>query len=1061
MENLFKTINENIKKGTNLLIITSRFSLKAFYKLLPILEQCSSIKIILNDPKILEKNKHDDIPSYEINLIETNFLTSEFELNLKEDLLDPYKAQVVKNFIQEHVEIKIVREEWRMSGILFLNQENQKHIAYLDQINLNTLGLTNKTPSQKPYVGSDKGFINYVKGEFERYWLSQELSIDYKKQFIKKLAEIFESKTPKFLYLFSLMHIFSRNLKEYQNGSIQKITDYKQTQIYQSLYDFQRVAVEAVIEKINLYNGCILADAVGLGKTYEALAVIKYFELQGKNTLVLTPKKLGVNWDRFNKNYANNIFQGKERFHYQILNHTDLTRTKGESYGIDLAKHAWGNYDLVVIDESHNFRNRSWTNEMEGEVKNKGQRYDFLMEKIIKEGRKTSVLLLSATPVNNRMQDISNQISLITSDQDNYFHSSHQIKSTKQVCNYAEKQARKWADMDEKNRTSEEFQKMIGLQFRKLVDLVSIARSRKQVQQNYQADHLSFAERLQPISLKPNIDTESNQNNISDLNDDLKKLYFAAYKIWNYILDEHLEFYEKEYRQKNNLSGQIKNFRSIEEVGPLMRTNILKRFESSVYAFQITINKIKDFTINYYNTILQTKEILKPEFNNLASYEEQEEDNLDEIKNNWINVKKEHVDLVKLKYELEHDIKLLEKITSYFSQIDNKRDNKLKEVIDVINKKINNPFNGNNQKLIVFTSFVDTAQYLYQNLKNVFAKQGIYCGIVTGEAAYSNHPELSEERKVNIDDLLTYFSPKSKNLKQKTYLKQNVKFDILIATDCISEGQDLQDCDFLINYDIHWNPVRIIQRFGRIDRLESSNKKIQMVNVWPNVELDAYIKLEPKIESKMKKVGAGGTNDFEEESLKKQLSKLDEKDVDLDEIQGQNSFSHLTLSEFTSDLKMNLVRNSKSLTNQPSGIYAIAKADQYFEPGIIFLFKLNPKIQVDNNNQINPYYLIYVNENNEIKFNYNQAFEILNVYKAIANNQDKTQASLIDQFNQETNFGQNMDKYQKALSKALEETISTNNKEDVENFLMGAVSQNDHSINENDYELISFLIIKE
>ena len=1059
MKNLFAMINDNIEAGTNLFIVTKRLSLKAFYQLLPAFQKCHSIKIIFNDPQVDEQTQPAKALSYEINQVQANLLTHEFELNLKQDLLDPYKAQVIKKFIEDHVEIRVSQKTWSFSCLLFISKTKQASIAYCDEINLNSLGLTEKPSDQAPFANNDKNFIKYSKTQFEKYWLSQELTRDFKDQLLQKLADLFENKTPEFLYNFSLMHIFSNRLKEYENGSVQRISNYKESQIYRTLYDFQKTAVEAIIEKINLHNGCILADAVGLGKTYEALAVIKYFELQGKNTLVLTPKKLHVNWERFNKNYENNLFQGKEKFNYQILNHTDLTRTKGYSDGLDLSKHVWSNYDLVVIDESHNFRNRSLIGESQEEAKIKNQRYDFLLKKVIQEGRQTAVLLLSATPVNNRMQDISNQISLITADQDDFFSQDYQIKSVKNVCTRAENQAQKWTQLNKRNRTSEEFQKMIGLEFRKLVDLISIARSRKQVQQNYQADHLFFPERLQPIALKPNIDTENEENNISTLNDELKKLYFSAYKIWDYILDEHLEYYQEKYRQEKNLGEWFKNFRSLEQVGPLMRTNVLKRFESSIHAFKITIKKIKTACIERYEEIFK-KKTADLESNWEEADWEDEEDVSELIASNWIKAKREHVDLHKMKFELEHDIQILDNIIAIFEPIDASRDQKLKEVIQIIKQKINNPFNEQNKKVIVFTSFVDTAKYLYENIKQIFLKDKIYCGLVTGDDVASNHPDLAKQGKIDIDDLLTYFSPRSKNLASRNF-KQNITFEILIATDCISEGQDLQDCDFLINYDIHWNPVRIIQRFGRIDRIKSPNKQIQMVNVWPNVELDAYIKLEPKIESKMQKVGAAGTKDFEEESLKNQLSQLDQKELDLDNIQGENSFTHLTLSEFSTDLKTSLGKQATTLINQPRGIFALAKANEQFVPGIIFLFRLNPDIKFENNNPLNPYYLIYIDQKNVIRWNHNQATEILNIYKAIASNQKTVSTQLVEQFNNETNFGQNMESYQRALNKALEAITSKSKNEEAEAFLMGISTENEQMPAANDYQLISFLIIKE
>ena len=1043
---LEQIIINNAKPNSDFYAIISKFSLKAFYQLLPHLQPCRAIKIIINNPQIPTQTEHQETPSYKINEIETQLLTSAFELQLKNDLLDFYKAKAVKNFIEQKVEIKITRESQSFNFIV-VNQTLIQHVAFLTMQSL--------ASNDFPPVVTDNPSINWHKQRFQNFWLSNELTKDYTQHYLDKLEQIFEMKHPQMLYHFSLMHIFANRLKDYQNSAMLKVSNYQDSLIYQQLYRFQRNAVHEIIEKINKHNGCILADAVGLGKTYEALAVIKYFELERKNVLVLCPKKLSVNWRRFNSQHKNNPFLADGKFNYDVLNHTDLGRTGGESHGIDLSKHIWSNYDLVVIDESHNFRNRSLDQEnyREGE-KIKSQRYDKLMRQVILNGRKTAVLLLTATPVNNRMQDISNQISLITGDQDDFFNNpEYQIKSVRRVCYEAEQQAQKWNELSQTERTTETFQKMVGFKFRNLVDLVTIARSRRQIKQNYKMDNLTFPERLKPIELKPEIDTQGSIEDITHLNQNLKGLCFAAYKVWDYIKDERLEYYEGQYRLIKKLSERVGNFRGRENVAALMRTNILKRFESSVHAFKLTINKILASSKERRNSLEASGSTATL---NLEDDIEDERD-FELMLNNWIDVPIKDLDISKLKAELDHDIKLLEAICAKFSPIDYNRDAKLRDVTNVIRQKIQKPLNANNQKVIIFTSFIDTAQYIYEYLKEQLVRVGIYCGLVTGETATSNHPQL-EKSKLEIDDLLTYFSPGSKAIGKRG-LDTTIKLDVLVATDCISEGQDLQDCDFVINYDIHWNPVRIIQRAGRIDRLQSPNRTIQIVNVWPNVELDKYIKLEPKIAAKLQKVAAAGAKDFEEESLKHQLEQLNQGSVDLEDIKGELSFASLTLSEFTSDLKLGLSNNRK-LTGQPSGIFAIAKANATLTPGIIFLFKLTRTAQPSDENQINPYYLVYTDSDHNIKFNYTQASEILNIYKAIGMSQTALQTEQIAQFNHETNYGQDMQTYQLALNKALDSIRKVEQQTNLDK-LFDSNSSFSAQTSADDYELISFLIIKD
>ena len=1051
MKTLEEILINNLQEGCDLNIITPIFSLNAFYHLYTHLKKCRSIKILLNEKELFNKNKSSEV-SYDLNNSNSRLLTHEKETGVvKDKFLDPYKAKIINDFIEKHVEIKVARKLDRHNLISF--SSNYGLVEYFDDISLKSLS------SSGCYYSSDKYKYIYHQKIFEESWLSNDLSKNFNKEFSSSLKSVSDDKTPELLYYFSLMHIFSNRLKEFELKVFNSIKNYKESLIYKQLYDFQRNAVHAIIDKINKFNGCILADAVGLGKTYEALAVIKYFELQYKKVLVLTPKRLRANWSRFNSNNINNPFIS-EKFNYQILNHSDLSRIKGKSGDVELSQHAWHDYDLVVIDESHNFRNRNWNeNDEEDELENiKKSRYQKLLNDVIIKGRNTAVLLLSATPVNNRMQDINNQICLITKDQDDFFEENFDIKSVQRVCAYAERKSNEWATLPINKRTNEEFKKMIGLDFRKLVDLITIARSKKQILNGYKNNNIVFPKRLEPISIKPeSIDTQTKKGHIVSLNAKLKdNLKFAAYMITSYIKDECHYKYAELYK-KNNKSANI-SLKARDNIKPLMTINLLKRFESSVHSFLLTAQRVLKTSNKMYHDLLKNSYFFDK--NNAINEDDIEDENdLEYIfESNSINIKLEDIDKSRLINDLKNDVHELTEIVNEFKDITPDRDQKLKHVIELINSKIQNPINNNNFKVIIFTSFADTASYLYDYINKFFLSKNFYSVLITGTTNKTNHPLLLNSKN-DIDDLLTYFSPKSKNLSKKTRLNQDVKIDILIATDCVSEGQDLQDCDFLINYDIHWNPVKIIQRFGRIDRIGSENKQIQSVNIWPVDELDQYINLEPRIASKLKKISHTGTNDFEfeQENLKNQLEKIDSKDIDLEDIRGETSFYNLSLSEFTTDLKRYLEEKNNQLVKLPTNIYAIAKATHEFKAGIIFLLKMNNSS--DNNNQINPYYLIYLDKNNKIIFNYTDVTDILNIYKSIAASQNTIQHLQVEAFNKETDFGKKMLDYEEALKTALEAIQSNNNENNFNNLFESNKSFSKTNI--YNYELISFLVIKD
>ena len=1060
MSRIFDFLKENIKKGSNIKIVTEKITLRAFYKLIDILNQCNSVKILLISNSFAKEDLNvQSSRIYEINKEAREMMTNSYELKLKNDLNDFYFSKQVVNLIKNKVEIKFIHN-FKSKFILIDN--NFTLINDIFELSMNTI---DDIQSNDFYV-IDEPIHDETKYRsrldvFERAWNSVENSKDIKNKIINKLESLYSDKTPYEIYQYTNAHLNEKSIFNNSfNSNVKERDDFKQTQIYQSLFDFQKHAVESIIDKINKFNGCILADAVGLGKTYEALAVIKYYELQGKRVLVLPPKRLENNWKIFNSNYESNPLL-EDNFNYKIIAHTDLSRQKGKtSAGDDLSQINWDNYDLIVIDESHNFRNDNWS-KTNNDWKNK--RYKKLMDEIILSGRTTNVLLLSATPVNNRMEDINSQIKIITRNKDDVFYEEG-IKSIERICKIAERKSNDWTELNEKERTVEKFQDMIGSEFRKLIDLITISRSRKQIKENYLNKDLNFPNRKKPISKRPNIDKLNEIGNIKTLNNELLNLNFACYKPADFILEDNIEEYEKEYgwRLKNTNSKLSIKDRENNSIA-LMKINLLKRFESSIHSFCLTIEKI----LNKSKSILEL--LSKPSTNNINEFDELEEfDDEDEegFVFNKVKIQSNHLDILKFRQELEEDIESLNNIYLNYKKIDYSRDEKIDTLIKVIENKINNPINDNNYKVMIFTSYIDTAKYLYDFVSNYFVGNNIYSALITGKSIETNSIELKNQ-SLTHNDILTYFSPVSKSLDKNKKLNPNVKIDILIATDCISEGQNLQDCDYLINYDIHWNPVRLIQRFGRIDRIGSKNDSIQMINFWPNIDIEEYIRLESRVKAKMHKVSQASTFDenilqelnYEDKVKLKQLETIDKENIDIEDIKENISFSNMTFSEYSTDLKiyLNDEKNIKKITNQPEGIFAIARKNENVEEGVIFLFKSVSQTK-NENNQFDPYYLIFINKNGEVKYSYSSTAKILSLYKSLTKDQKELNYDLIDKFNQKTNYGQDMSEYVELLNKSImlmnEKEISNEIIDFFDPTKIGSINSN------NNYVLVSFLIIE-
>ncbi|WP_198945406.1 DEAD/DEAH box helicase [Methanobrevibacter sp. 87.7] len=810
------------------------------------------------------------------------------------------------------------------------------------------------------------------------------------------------------------------------------------------------------------------ADSVGLGKTFTALAVIKYYESRNDRVLVLTPKKLRDNWIIYTQNDKRNIFS-EDRFNYDVLNHTDLSRDGGKSGDIDLKTINWGNYDLVVIDESHNFRNNPAVNDRE-------TRYQKLMNQIIKGGHKTRLLMLSATPVNNKMTDLKNQIAFITEGND-YALKDFGIDSISNTLRKAQRVFNTLSKMSEEEKTKGDFLGYFDLDYFKLLDTLTIARSRKHIEKYYNLNEVGqFPKRLEPINVKSEIDIEDSFLKLSEINDEISNLNLGIYSPIKYVYPNLREVYENKYDMEvKSGKGHFKQRDREDNVVSLMRVNLLKRMESSIESFRLSISRLLE-NINNTLELIDNGEFYNQNIDiNLIDPEEDEYDDM--IFGNNVKVLLQDMDLVKWKEDLNWDKDILINLLNESNKIIPDRDAKLHDLKSKIVEKVNNPINKGNKKVIVFTAFADTAKYLYENIsKWALNDLGLHSALITGSNSNKTTLKKYVTNSKDINDILINFSPISKE-RNHIYPESDEEIDILICTDCISEGQNLQDCDYLINYDIHWNPVRIIQRFGRIDRIGSCNNKIQLVNFWPNMELDEYINLESRVKNKMTMVNISATGEENVISKKQsmndldyrriQLQELQERVIDLEDISNSISITDLNFNDFKVELMNYLKENEQELEKSPKGIYAIINIfddliDE-IEPGVIFLLKQTSGItEVKERNPLSPYYLIYINENGEVKLNYTKSKKIMDYYKKLCLSKNKVLQDLVKEFELETDDGKDMTNYSSLLSESIENILGVKQEVGVKSlFSKGGTVNVKQDINGlEEFELITFLIIK-
>lgn len=900
---------------------------------------------------------------------------------------------------------------------------------------------------------------------FEAQWAGLAPTPISTSRLLAQLRAIAEEKPPYQIYVQMLHHLFAARGDELdEDRVVNAATGIKGTLVWQKLYRFQRDGVIGAIDKLNRFGGCIIADSVGLGKTFEALAIIKYHELRNDRVLVLCPKRLRDNWTLYRSNDRRNIL-ARDRFNYDVLNHTDLSRDAGHSGDIDLSHVNWGNYDLIVIDESHNFRNKK-TPRAGSET-----RYDRLMRRIIREGVKTRVLMLSATPVNNRLADLRNQIAFATEGDDQAL-LEHGITSIDSTTRLAQKQFNRWLDLDEGDKTPARLVEMLGFDYFTLLDLLTIARSRRHIEKYYGTSETGkFPERLKPINIKPDVDLSGGFRSIREINLEIRRLNLAAYAPLRYVLPHKQDAYDAKYGTE--IHGGKGFFRQVdreESLIHLLRVNVLKRMESAVSSFALTLRRqLEDVEATLARIENQVIDIEELDISDVDIEDSAFESLLVGRK---VKVLLADVDCIRWKQDLIEDRNRLATLLSAAEQVSAARDAKLQALQQVIEHKCTNPINLGNRKVIVFTAFADTARYLYDHLAPWARQFGIETALVTGSGR--NQVTVPSIRR-DLGSILTAFSPCSK--ERPADLAQEPELDLLIATDCISEGQNLQDCDWLINYDIHWNPVRIIQRFGRIDRIGSRNACIQLVNFWPNMELEEYINLEQRVSGRMVllDVSATGEENLIEQNSgdqmndleyrRKQLLKLQEAVIDLEDLSTGVSITDLTLTDFKIDLAQYLKAHPGVIEDVPMGSWSVTSSPEIdIPPGIIFCLRCereDAKQARETGYPLAPHYLVHVGEDGVVHVPHVQAKLVLDRLKRVTLGRDLPDAGACASFDRMTKNGQDMRYAQKLLSKAVASVVGKNEERAVASLFSpgGTHASRGEFAGMNDFEVLAFLVI--
>lgn len=1061
-------MEKTIKRNSKVSVAAACFSMYAYSELKKRLESIDEFRFIFTSPTFIKEKAEKQKREFYIPRLsrESSLYGTEFEIKLRNEMTQKAIAKECADWIKRKATFKSNVTGENMGGFMTVNAPAEE-VAYMPMNGFTTvdIGCERGNNSYNMVNRMEAPFSTQYMQLFESLWNDKDKMQDVTDVIISNISTAYNENSPEFIYFMTLYNVFSEFLDDISEDVLpNEATGFKQSKIWSMLYDFQRDAVLAIINKLERYNGCILADSVGLGKTFTALAVIKYYENRNKTVLVLCPKKLSENWNTYKDNYVNNPI-ASDRLNYDVLFHTDLSRSGGFSNGLDLDRLNWGNYDLVVIDESHNFRNGAGTH-----ANTQENRYVKLMDKVIRAGVKTKVLMLSATPVNNRFTDLKNQLAIAYEGNSEFINDKLDTKKPiEDIFRLAQKAFNAWSKLDPEDRTTDALLRTLDFDFFEVLDSVTIARSRKHIEKYYNTEEIGkFPQRLKPISRRPSMTDLSSAINYNRIYEQLMQLTLVIYTPSNYIFPSKMSKYiDLTHNKGNNLTQKGRE----QGIQRLMSINLLKRLESSVYSFNLTLNRILELI---KSTITAIDSFEKNGKADLDMYEASDSDfDIDDENNDYFTVgKKVKIDLADMDYktwrdELQHDADTLELLTLMIADVTPEHDLKLQTLLHLLDEKMKHPINEGNKKVLIFSAFSDTAEYLYDQVSAYMkSNYGLDTAVITGSI---DGRTTIKGLKATLNNVLTCFSPISKS--RDVLMPDSTKeIDILIATDCISEGQNLQDCDYLVNYDIHWNPVRIIQRFGRIDRIGSRNRYIRLVNFWPDIPLDDYINLKSRVETRMKISVMTSTGDDnlinpEEkgdlEYRKQQLKRLQEEVVDIEDMSTGISIMDLGLNEFRLDLLEYI--KTHDLSTKPKGLHAVVSATEENPEGVIFVLRnINNSINIDNRNRIHPFYMVYIGVDGDIVCDYLNPKKLLDTVRLLCRGKSEPILTLCEKFNKETDDGRNMEEVSQLLSDAINSIIDVKEESDIDSlFSTGGTSALMSQISGlDDFELICFLVVK-
>lgn len=1065
-------LKQTIAPGAKLRIAASTFSIYAFEALRDELESVKELEFLFTSSSFGAASATDSPPKSQREFVlqqaratESSLYGSEFEIRLRNELTQRAIARECADWVREKVRFRANRTGNPMQQFAVVDDA----VAYtpLQGFTSSDLGFQRGNAVSNVLTKIDEPISTRTYLQlFDQIWSNSDQVGDVTETVLHHIESVYAENSPEKIYFLILYNLFIEFLEDLSEDVIpNELTGYTDSKIWNSLFEFQKDAANGIINKLETYNGCILADSVGLGKTFTALAVIKYYELRNKSVLVLAPKKLSDNWTTYNSPYLTNVFS-EDRLGYAVLAHTDLSRESGMSGSFDLAKVNWSNFDLLVIDESHNFRNADYSEEHES-------RYQRLMKRVISQGVKTKVLMLSATPVNNRFLDLKNQLQLAYEGESEALSSKLPTsKSVDQIFREAQTAFQRWTELPADERTTEAILRELDFDFFGLLDAVTIARSRRHIQAFYDTSEIGpFPTRRRPVAIREQLTDLPDSLAFEDIFEQLDFLKLAAYAPLSYVQPSRLQKYVERFSvttgtARGNLGQQGRE----EGLKRLMTVNLLKRLESSVEAFRITLRRVRaaaQAAIDDLDDHDSHISDIGAEIEDVIAGDDDFEFPESATVGSTFQIEIDDIDTVRWRHDLENDILTINELLEEMDRITPSHDQKLQRLLEEVLNKTKSPFNADNRKVLVFTAFADTASYLYDQLSDVVKEQaGIDAALVTG----SVRPKTSLGDGYDFQKILTLFSPKSKS-KEAIFSDEPGEIDFLIGTDCISEGQNLQDCDLVINYDIHWNPVRIIQRFGRIDRIGSENAEIQMINFWPPISLDAYINLKERVENRMMIADIAATADdnllIDEESdvafRHEQLRRLQDEVIELEDVRSGVSITDLGLNDFRMDL-LSYMKEYGNLASSPKGLHAVVPADETkgLVPGVVFALRsVDERVSVNRHNRLHPYYLVYLDHDGQVISDHTEVKQLLDLLRAGCNGEDEPLPNAFRIFNEETDEGSDMTKYSGLLNDAIGSLVDVTQERDIDSLFKGAKTTALHqSFSElDDFELIAFVAI--